>query len=327
MIKIKICLKFQYTQMEAIVLSWYIELLISLALWLALFPLIERVIKSNGKKEVLTKDGYAITLDEYFKKLAIGRSDVRDNLFTSEFALTFLLIPVFLLGYAVVVLLDGLFNIGYLSTLYSFGVMLWVYVTDYKQVKKNIERETRKVSNIRLTVCTDNGGPIKYIPSPLDYEYALSELDTAQHKLKKLHDKLEMSELRLQKEYDLGDLDSAQKEKQKIKFLKEQIISRTHDVIMANKEVELELSDEMPERFAHILSRKQNGEQLIPKTVVPHHIRVLQNIAEDTTLPQEMREEAKETLDNVMSEDLKRQEDERLNDVRVELELAKKLIK
>lgn len=308
-------------------MNWYMEMLISLALWLVLFPIIERVIKSHEKKEVVTKDGYTITLNEYFEKIAFRRNDVRDNLFTGDFALTFLLIPIFLLGYLFVLMFDAVFNIGYLTTLYSFGMLLCVYVKDYNQVKKNLEKEAHSASNICLTVKVGNGSTVKYIPSPLDYEYAISQLDSAQHKLKKLHDKLEMSELRLQKEYDLADLDSAQKEKRKIKILKEQIISSTHDVIMANKEVEMELSDEMPERFAHILSSKQAGEQLIPKTVVPHHILVLQNIVEDTTLPKEMRDDARETLDNVMSEDLKRQEEERLNDVRVELELAKKLTK
>lgn len=304
-------------------MSWKLELLIYSIFFIGTCLCLLQARKQFLKKEYVTRDGYHVSpkvLKELFPKY-------KNNLESSLYGLFDGLMPILMsvpvvIGYLLVAGVGVLFSIAWFKTVFLGLVVLLCILSIYFS-QKEIQSETERFSSsVYFEIKSPSTGMVQYLSNPSDYFEVEQRLVKSEESLKSVTNELELREIEYQHAVAKGN-SNLEWYQNRINYSKHHIENYSNEVILLNKRLQQLLSDDIPRLTADIIKQK---EQQIKPNHVPHHIKVLQRIASDTSLPDSMREDARITLETQMKKESNHEEESRLQDAQIELEIAKKLM-
>lgn len=230
-----------------------------------------------------------------------------------------------LIVYAIGKVIEHVFDLSWISSsimglaMVCSGILFWI---GWKSSKSELEQDAMK---LLLETPEAFQGYGKYIRSPDKFEQVLGNLKSIQNRLEKRQHDLELVEIELKhykSEKQLKKYGNALVRKTRIKG---DVKDYSQQILMLNKKIEHLLTDEMPEDTAHILKKKEEIREEQVK-LIPHHLQVLRKIANDESLPEEMREDARKTLSEQSDKEQENLERKRIGDARIELDVAKRML-
>lgn len=304
-------------------MSWKLELLIYSIFFIGTCLSLLQARKQFLKKAYVTKDGYYVTpkvLRELFPKYKNNLDSSLYGLFDG-FMLILMSVPV-VIGYLLVAGVGILFSIGWFKTTF-LGLVVLLCIVFIHFSRKEIKSETERLSSsIYFEIKNPSTGIVQYLSNPSKYFEVEQRLIKSEESLKNVTNELELREIEYQHAIAKGN-SNLEWYKNRISYSKHHIENYSNEVILLNKRLQQLLSDDIPRLTADIINQK---EQQVKPNHVPHHIKVLQRIASDTSLPDSMREDARVTLETQIKKEANHEEESRLQDAQIELEIAKKLM-
>lgn len=230
-----------------------------------------------------------------------------------------------LIVYAIGKVIEHVFELSWISSsimglaMVCSGIFFWI---GWKSSKSELEQDAMK---LLLETPEAFQGYGQYIRSPDEFKQVLGKLKSVQNRLEKRQQDLELIEIELKhhksekqlKKYANGIIRKTR--------INQDVKDYSQDILIINKRIEHLLTDEMPEDIAHILKQKEMIHEDQVK-LMPHHLQVLRKIANDESLPEEMREDARKTLSEQSDREQEKLEQKRIGDARIELDVAKRML-
>lgn len=304
-------------------MSSKIELLIYVVFLVATWQYLLKAEKKLLRSGYTSKDGYEVTPKQLSELFPIYKTKIKKSVYGGfGGAMPGLLTFLFIFMYMALAGLEIPLSVSWLSSSLIAVVML-ITIAVIKKGMEEFERETEEFSkNILFEIKNPTTGVVQYISNPEKYLEVEEKLMQAEKRLKDATHAFELSEIEYGQAVDKGK-ENLEWEQLRMDRATSGIRENSNQVILHNKRLQQLLSDDIPVLTADII--KQKG-QTLKRTAVPHHIQVLQRIANDTSLPESMREDAQITLEAQWQEESKTEEQARLQDAQIELDTAKKFI-
>lgn len=304
-------------------MSWKWDVLSYICFSIALFVVMHRLDIKLLKMKFQTAQGFVLSGKEL---LSISES-ARNKILSGEVMLFAWLVLSFfgLLAYFIGKFIEHVFDLSWISSsliglcVVGSGIIFWL---GWKSMKSELEEDARE---LLLETPEAFQGYGKYIRSPDKFEQVHGNLKSVQNRLEKRQQDLELIEIELKhhksekqlKKYANGIIRKTR--------INQDVKDYSQEILILNKKIEHLLTDEMPEDTAHILKQKEMIHEDQVK-LMPHHLQVLRKIANDESLPEEMREDARKTLSEQSDKEQKNLERKRIGDAQIELDVAKRML-
>lgn len=304
-------------------MSSKIELLIYVVFLVATWQYLLKAEKKLFGSGYTSKDGYEVTPKQLSELFPSYKTKIKKSVYGGfGGVMPGLLIFLFIFMYMALAGLEIPLSVSWLSSSLIVIVML-ITITVIKKGMEEFDRETEEFSkSVLFEIRNLTTGVIQYISNPEKYMEVEEKLMQAEKRLKDATDAFELAEIEYGQAVDKGK-ENLEWEQLKMDRATSGIRENSNQVILHNKRLQQLLSEDIPVLTADIV--KQKG-QTLKRTAVPHHIQVLQRIANDTSLPESMREDAQITLEAQWQEKSKTEEQARLQEAQIELDTAKKFI-
>lgn len=216
-----------------------------------------------------------------------------------------------------------LLSLSILVFIALFGFSLRHFV---KEGRKELEEFAKTISFRTTGEWVEHG---EYLKSPFLHNQLVATLEDKETSLKKVREKLgkyrtKMEQLELEltasEEWEVKVEKMAKKIKKQES--KETLLTIKLEEIQA--EIIENISDEAPEGVAFIRGASPHMPDDIVENRTPYHIQVLEAVVQDETLPESLREEAEEAMLLFEQKELDKAEENRVNNARIDVEVAKK---
>lgn len=304
-------------------MSWKLELLLYAIFFVGVCLGTWRARVRFLKRNYVSKDGYHVTGKVLKELFPVYKKHLDASLYGFfEGILPILLSGPVIIGYVIVAGIGALISVSWLSTVFLGLVILFTLIFLFIS-RAEIHGETERFSkSVYFEIRNPATGVVQYLSDPGKYLADEQELIETEENLKRASDALEIREIEYQQSIDAGKK-SHTWHQTRINNATQSIQHYSNEIILLNKHLQQLLSDDIPRLTADIINQK---EQHMKRNHVPHHIQVLQRIASDTTLPESMREDARITLESQLEKETTNEEQARIQDAQIELEIAKKLM-
>lgn len=186
----------------------------------------------------------------------------------------------------------------------------------------------------------------KYLVNPEVFLVRAKEFEEAKRTLqsfeKEALKRIRKKEKKLESARQIGHVSKIMKLERKLKKIEKERLTLQKNLESSLEKVKELITDDMPEMTAHILAqnpyiRFNRTEHSVTTNVlstqvgdksfqVPHAVHVVNDIVNNETLPENLREEAKRTIEAYFQEQEKKLEAERVNDAAVSLHVAKQML-
>lgn len=216
-----------------------------------------------------------------------------------------------------------LLSVSILVFIALFGFSLRHFV---KEGRKTMEGFAKTVSFRTTGEWAEHG---EYLKSPLLHNQLVATLEEKETSLKTVQVKLakartKMKQLELEKNPSKEWEDKAETITKKIKRLENKETRLTLKLQDIQSEIIENISNDIPKGIESSLNQ---GTHMTDDTVVkrtPYPIQALEKVVQDKTLPESLREEAKETIALFKQKELEDAERNRVTNARIDVEVAKK---
>lgn len=281
-----------------------------------------------------SEDGYVMTFKQLIrvsheaKRFAENATLTRvDAVFLSVMFLPYMLgyTIFFAIGFGV----EKLWGIPaiWMNHAYAPIILTFLIYESIKGKKPNLEELNGIAKTIRFTSPEKFSHLGKYISNQNEFDNLTSRLKKKETEVKKAKEYLELLEMESENvSVKLIDEKRRKNTEDKLKT-KIRLKKKNEEILLTLKQIEHVLTDEIPELYADILNQKKEKTVITNGKFVPHHIHVLMEISKDTDLPEEMRRDAEESLQLYVSKQLEEAKEKALEDVQLDLTIAKKMMK
>lgn len=298
--------------------------------------LVGGVIYMNKKlnTEVQTKEGYTIKPQDW--KLFHNKHEQLKDEATSEFFMGAIFSQVPLMALIMIPFLFlRLFGFDkFVENMSPFTLILPSILVVYFSKKigrefiENLQKEAHLISFHTKGDWTKYGHYIHSVPS---YQTLLKEYEEKLTRQKHLAEKIAKLLLKKEKLEKKQAVDFAEVTSQKLETVEKELLKRKLLLEVNILQVEelkgkiiANITDVMPEVYAAILGTKK--EEPIKDFSTPFHVSLLEEAVNDATLPESVRDDARETLKTYYSKQSLADVEAHINDVKLNIETAKKML-
>lgn len=216
-----------------------------------------------------------------------------------------------------------LLSVSILVFIALFGLSLRHFI---KEGRKEMEEFAKTISFRTTGEWAEHG---EYLKSPFLHNQLVATLEDKETSLKKVQEKLEKYRTKMEQlELELTASEEwevkVEKMAKKIKKQESKETLLTFKLEEIQAEIIENISDEAPEGVAFIRGVSTHMPDDIVENRTPYHIQVLEAVVQDETLPESLREEAEEAMVLFEQKELDKAEENRVNNARIDVEVAKK---
>ncbi|WP_442637741.1 hypothetical protein [Rossellomorea marisflavi] len=204
-----------------------------------------------------------------------------------------------------------------------FGLSLRHFI---KEGRKTMEEFAETISFRTTGEWVEHG---EYLKSPLLHNQLLATLKEKENSLKTVQEKLakaqtKLNQLELEKTTVKDLKDKVDKTEGKIKKHKSKETLLTLKLQEIQSEIIENISNDVPKWITVSFGAKTHMSDDTLENRTPYHIQVLEGVVQDESLPESLREDAKETILFYEQKELDKAEENRVNNARIDVEVAKK---
>ena len=306
---------------------WYFDLLLMAVLSIvSLIVLVVKVPKTE-KTMAETNDGYTVTVKqmvELEEKRALGENVLTKILseFDGESAVELLMTLYFLGLFVFYVCIGNLINHfgGIPNEIFGCSFVLLYFGILYKVAQATMQSGVKLIKELNIEAPIEMKQYGAYVKNPFDIYGTIKNM-------KEWEEKWEVKKTRRDKYlFESGDspsdsrLEGLEKLDKELEFISKKI------TVQAGMLSTTLMTDNPSDDIRSIIEANQKPDLARATKSVPHYIGVMKEIALNTDMPDDVREEAQELVDAYETKEIDREKEKEINEARLEIETVKKHI-